>query len=115
MIAIGETFEPRNRLAGSVPDHAPGGPPSSLARLTTNPVRPSPGLLLAEVVANVATAVAQLARRGKLDRAFPSPLVCYAVKQVRSGRLVGGRLNVRDGARQGPAGSQRHSDPAEAP
>ena len=51
---------------------------------------------VAEVVANVAVAVARLARRGELERAFPTPLVCYAVKQVRSGRLVGGRLNVRD-------------------
>ena len=51
---------------------------------------------VAEVIANVAVAVAQLAHRGELDRAFPSSLVGYAAKQVRSGRLVGGRLNVRD-------------------
>ena len=51
---------------------------------------------VAEVVANVAVAVAQLARRGELDRTFATPLVYFAVKQVQSGRLVGGRLNVRD-------------------
>ena len=51
---------------------------------------------VAEVVANVAVAVARLARRGELDRASPTPLVSYAAKHVRSGRLVGGRLNVRD-------------------
>ena len=51
---------------------------------------------VAEVVANVAVAVAQLANRGELDRAFPSSLVCYAVRQVRSGRRVGGKLNVLD-------------------
>ena len=49
-----------------------------------------------EIVANVAVAVARLARRGELERASPTPLVCYAARQVRSGRLVGGRLNVRD-------------------
>ena len=51
---------------------------------------------VAEVVAHIAVAVAQLANRGELDRAFPSSLVCYAVRHVRSGRRVGGKLNVRD-------------------
>ena len=41
-------------------------------------------------------AYVRLYERGKVDQAYPSPLATYAVRQVREGRKVGGRLNVKD-------------------
>ena len=38
----------------------------------------------------------RLADRGKLHRAFATPLADFAIRQIRAGRRVGGRLNVRD-------------------
>ena len=52
--------------------------------------------LIAEVVANAYVAFVRLARRGKIDLAYPTPLAQYAIRQIRSGRRVGCRLNVRD-------------------
>ena len=49
-----------------------------------------------EVVANCLVAYVRLWRLGKSDVAFPTPLAKYAIRQVRSGRRVGGRLNIRD-------------------
>jgi hypothetical protein len=37
-----------------------------------------------------------LARRGALDRAFPSILAKFAEKQTRDHRITGGHLNVKD-------------------
>ena len=49
-----------------------------------------------EVICNACAAVARLAELGKLDLAYPSVLARYAVAQVRDGRKVGCKLNVRD-------------------
>jgi hypothetical protein len=51
---------------------------------------------VAEVVANAFCAYQRLVERGKEDVAHPTPLAWYAIKQVRSGRRVGIKLNVRD-------------------
>ena len=51
---------------------------------------------LQNVVANTWAAFVGLARRGKLDLAYPTVLARYAVAQVREGRKVGCKLNIRD-------------------
>jgi len=68
-----------------------------LARLAFRAARPElKEELIAEVVANAFCAFNRLVERGKEDIAYATPLAAFAVKQVRSGRRVGGRLNVRD-------------------
>ena len=52
--------------------------------------------LIQEVVANCLVAYRRLVQLGKHDIAYPSALARFAVKQVRSGRRVGGRLAARD-------------------
>ena len=52
--------------------------------------------LIAEVVANSFVAFRRLAQRRRLHVAFPTPLASFAIRQVRAGRRVGGKLNVRD-------------------
>jgi hypothetical protein len=52
--------------------------------------------LIAEVIANCWVAFVRLVDRGLLDVIYPTPLAQYAIKQVRDGRRVGCRLNVRD-------------------
>ena len=49
-----------------------------------------------EVVCNACCAVARLAELDKLDLAYPTVLARYAVAQVKDGRKVGCKLNVRD-------------------
>jgi hypothetical protein len=49
-----------------------------------------------EVVANALVAFARLVELEKTEMAYATPLASYAVKQVREGRQVGCRLNVRD-------------------
>ena len=49
-----------------------------------------------ETIANCYVACCRLAQRRKLADVHPSPLVRYAVSQVRSGRRVGCRLNCHD-------------------
>ena len=49
-----------------------------------------------EVVCNACVAYARLAERGKTHVASATSLAKYAVAQVRSGRKVGTRMNVRD-------------------
>ncbi len=49
-----------------------------------------------EVVANTLSAFVRLVELGKADIAYAGPLANYAVAQVRDGRQVGTRLNVRD-------------------
>lgn len=49
-----------------------------------------------EVVANAYVAFARLVELGKQDMAYATPLARYAIRQVRSGRRVGAKLNVRD-------------------
>jgi hypothetical protein len=52
--------------------------------------------LIAEVIANCWVAFVRLVERGLLDVIYPTPLAQYAIKQVRDGRRVGAKLNVRD-------------------
>ena len=49
-----------------------------------------------EVIANCWAAFVRLVERGLIDVVYPTPLAQYAIKQVRDGRRVGARLNVRD-------------------
>ena len=48
------------------------------------------------VLANTWEALVRLARRGKLDQAFPSILAKFAEKQTRDHRITGGHLNIKD-------------------
>ncbi|MEX1224392.1 MAG: hypothetical protein WEA31_07580 [Pirellulales bacterium] len=52
--------------------------------------------LVAEVVANSYCAFIRLVERDKQDVAFATPLANFAIRQVRCGRRVGAKLNVRD-------------------
>ena len=52
--------------------------------------------LIAEVVANCWVAFVRLVERGLLEVVYPTPLAQYAIKQIRDGRRVGAKLNVRD-------------------
>ena len=52
--------------------------------------------LIQEVVANCFRAWVLLVRRGKESVAYPTPLAQFAIRQVRDGRRVGGRLNAQD-------------------
>ena len=52
--------------------------------------------LIAEVFANCWVAFVRLMERGLGDVVYPTPLAQYAIRQVRSGRKVGGSLNVND-------------------
>lgn len=49
-----------------------------------------------EALANTCVAYARLVERGAVERAFPTVLARFAVAQVRGGRRVGARQNVRD-------------------
>jgi hypothetical protein len=48
------------------------------------------------VLANSCAAVAALARRGKLDLAYPTVLARFGIQQTRDNRITGGKLNIRD-------------------
>lgn len=52
--------------------------------------------LIAEVIANCWVAFVRLVERGLLEVVYPTPLAQYAIRQVRDGRRVGCKLNVRD-------------------
>ena len=52
--------------------------------------------LVAEVVANCWVAFVRLVERGLTEIIYARPLAQYAIKQVRDGRRVGCKLNVRD-------------------
>ena len=49
-----------------------------------------------ETVANALVAFRRLVQLKKTDLAYPSVLARYAVAQIKDGRLVGGRMNVKD-------------------
>jgi hypothetical protein len=51
---------------------------------------------LQNVVANSCAAVAGLAKRGKLDLAYPAVLAKFGIRQTLDHRLTGNSLNVRD-------------------
>ncbi|MGO9110732.1 MAG: hypothetical protein ACLP9L_16040 [Thermoguttaceae bacterium] len=48
------------------------------------------------VLCNTWAALVGLARRGKLDQAFPSVLANFAERQTRDHRITGGHLDVKD-------------------
>ena len=52
--------------------------------------------LIQEVIANSYRAWVLLVRRGKESVVYPTPLAQFAIRQVRGGRRVGGRLNLQD-------------------
>ena len=52
--------------------------------------------LIQEVIANSYRAWVLLVRRGKEAVVYPTPLAQYAIRQVRGGRRIGGRLNLQD-------------------
>ena len=52
--------------------------------------------LIQEVVANAYRAWVLRLRRGKESVVYPTPLAQFAIRQVRDGRRVGGRLNSHD-------------------
>lgn len=52
--------------------------------------------LIAEVIANAFVAFTRLLDRGPEQIVYATPLVQYAIKQVKTARRVGGKLNVRD-------------------
>jgi hypothetical protein len=52
--------------------------------------------LVAEVVANCWVAFVRLVERGLIEVVYATPLAQFAIKQVRDGRRVGAKLNVRD-------------------
>ena len=52
--------------------------------------------LIAEVIANAYVAFRRLVQRGKVDLAYPSVLAWFAIRQVREGRRVGNKRNVKD-------------------
>ena len=49
-----------------------------------------------EGVGNAMVAYLRLHERGEVEKAYPSPLAQYAARQIRDGRKVGGKLNVKD-------------------
>jgi len=49
-----------------------------------------------ETVANALVAFVALVRRGRMSIAYPSVLAKYAVAQIRDGRRVGNKLNIRE-------------------
>lgn len=49
-----------------------------------------------EGICNALAAYVRLYRRGRVDQAYPTPLATYAARQIRAGRMVGGKLNVKD-------------------
>jgi len=49
-----------------------------------------------ETLCNACVAFSRLVAQGKADLAYPTVLARYGVAQVRSGRKVGCRLNIRD-------------------
>jgi hypothetical protein len=51
---------------------------------------------IAEVMAIAYGTYARLVERGKEDVAFATPLAQYSIRQVRSGRFLGGRQRPRD-------------------
>ena len=51
---------------------------------------------VAEVIANAFVAFCRLVESNKADLAYPTVLAKFAIKQVRAGRNVGTKLNVRD-------------------
>jgi len=52
--------------------------------------------LVAEVVARAYAAFVRLAHQKKAHIGYATPLALYSIKQVKSGRRMGSKLNIRD-------------------
>ena len=52
--------------------------------------------LVAEVVARAYAAFVRLARQGRAELGYATPLALFSIKQVKSGRRMGTKLNVKD-------------------
>lgn len=52
--------------------------------------------LIQEAIANCFVAYARLVERDKEDLAYPTVLAMFAIKQIKDGRRVGKKTNVRD-------------------
>ena len=51
--------------------------------------------LVAEVVARAYAAFVRLSRQGRAELGYATPLALYSIKQVKSGRRTGSKLNVK--------------------
>jgi hypothetical protein len=49
-----------------------------------------------EGMCNAMLAYLRLHERGEVKKAYPTPLAQYAARQLRDGRKVGGKLNIKD-------------------
>ena len=52
--------------------------------------------LVAEVVARAYAAFVRLAQQGRADIGYATPLALFSIKQVKSGRRMGTKLNIKD-------------------
>ena len=52
--------------------------------------------LTAEVVARAYAAFVRLAKQGRADIGYATPLALFSIKQVKSGRRMGAKLNIKD-------------------
>ena len=52
--------------------------------------------LTAEVVARAYAAFVRLAKQGRAELGYATPLALFSIKQVRSGRRMGTKLNIKD-------------------
>jgi hypothetical protein len=52
--------------------------------------------LTAEVVARAYAAFVRLARQGRAELGYATPLALFSIKQVKSGRRMGAKLNIKD-------------------
>lgn len=52
--------------------------------------------MVQEVLCNSCVAFQRLVEQGRTDRAFPTALAKFAVRQAKEGRKVGAKLNVKD-------------------
>ena len=52
--------------------------------------------LAAEVIARAYAAFVRLARQGRGELGYATPLALYSIKQVKSGRRLGSKLNIKD-------------------
>jgi hypothetical protein len=49
-----------------------------------------------EGVCNAMLAYLRLHERGEVEKAYATPLAQYAARQIRDGRKVGGKLNIKN-------------------
>jgi len=83
------------RLAQNLPRHATADRHPRKVQLQA-PQPEARAEAVQNVVANTWVALVALARRGKLDLAYPTVLARYGVAQTRDFRVVGGHLHIKD-------------------